>query len=204
VSILNRLKLDGHLDDRALTAIWTDAAMAGGQPSHPHLDTCGACRARLAAFSAWMDDLRDDAAAEAGEAFPAERLTAQRAQILRRIEAAERPARVIAFPRFARPMSATATSARRWVASAAAAGLIVGVALGQIMDLRHSFLGPAPVVDAPMAAARPASPGGVQPASFTMSDEELMSRIEEFEARRIPESLTAYDALTPRARDYPR
>jgi anti-sigma factor RsiW len=203
VSILNRLKLDGHLDDRALTAIWTDAAMDGGEPAHPHLETCGMCRARLASLSAWMDNVRDDAVAEADEAFPAERLTAQRAQILRRLEAAERPARVIAFPSFARPMSTTGSSARRWVASAAAAGLIVGVALGQLMDLRHSILGPAPVADAPIAAVRPSTPG-VQPANFTLSDEELMSRIEEFESRRIPDSLTAYDTLTPRARDFPQ
>ena len=38
---------------------------------------------------------------EADEVFPAERLGAQQAQIVRRLEALERPARVIAFPRSA-------------------------------------------------------------------------------------------------------
>jgi hypothetical protein len=203
VSILNRLKLDGHLDDRALTAIWTDAAIDGNPPSHPHLDTCGACRARLAAFTGWMDDVREDAVAEADEFFGPERLAAQRAQILRRMEAAERPARVIAFPRFTRPMSTASSSARRWVASAAAAGLIVGVAIGQFMDLGQPPTAPGAAVEAPLASARGAAPG-IQPASLTLSDEELMSRIEEFESRRMPDSLTAYDTLTPRARDFPQ
>ena len=46
---------------------------------------------------------RDDALAEADDVFPAERLAAQQAQILRRLEALERPARVIAFPKLPQP-----------------------------------------------------------------------------------------------------
>ncbi len=46
-----------------------------------------------------------DAAAEVDELFPPERLAAQHAQIFRRLEAAERPARVIAFPKFAQPLT---------------------------------------------------------------------------------------------------
>jgi anti-sigma factor RsiW len=203
VSILNRLKPDGHLDEGALTALWTDAALAGAEPAHPHLETCAACRGRLAAFSTWMDDLRDDALAEADEAFPPERLAAQRAQIARRLEASERPARVIAFPRFTRPIASSTSSVRRWVASAAAAGLIVGVAIGQFMDLSAPAPRTRPTAEAPLASARGAVPG-VQPASLTLSDEELMSAIEDFETRRIPDSLTAYDTLTPRARDFPQ
>ena len=113
MSILDRL--NGHLDDRALAAIWTDASIDRAQPAHPHLESCAECRTRLAAFSSWLDDLRTDANAEADEAFPAERLAAQQAQILRRLESAGRPARVIAFPRFAQPISATTSNARRWV-----------------------------------------------------------------------------------------
>ena len=53
----------------------------------------------------WLTGIGDDAAvAEADEAFPAERLAAQQAQILRRLEALERPARVIAFPKHAAPV----------------------------------------------------------------------------------------------------
>lgn len=204
MAILNRLKLTGHLDDRAIAGLWTDASLAGGEPSHPHLQSCAACRARLAAFTEWLDDLRMDANAEADEAFPVERLAAQQAQIFRRIEAAERPARVIAFPRFSRPNTSSPLHMRRWIAGAAAAGLLVGVGLGQIMDLRSSLnpgiarssdIAKAPRVERPVA--------GVQPAS-TISDEELMSRLEDIAAPRMPDSLLVFDSMTPRARDYPR
>ena len=100
MSVLNRLRLSAHLDDAALTAIWTD-----GRTSHPHLDRCVACRARFADVSTWLENIRVDAITEADENFSAERLAIQQAQIFRRLEAAERPARVIAFPRFTQPLT---------------------------------------------------------------------------------------------------
>ena len=83
------------------------------QPSHPHLQACAACRSRFAAFATWLDGCAHDAAAEADEPFPPERLAAQQAQIFRRLEAAERPARVIAFPKFAQPLASGTSHVRR-------------------------------------------------------------------------------------------
>ena len=202
MSILNRLKPDGHLDDRALAALQTDAWLSGERPAHPHLAQCATCRTRMAEFTGWFDELRDDAAAEADAVFTTERLNAQQAHILRRIEATERPARVIRFPRFAQPIASSGASARRWIASAAAAGLLVGVALGQFMDLRPSPRTIGPSTD----SAQVQRPGGpaVQPVATSISDEELMSRLEEIVSPRIPDSLVAFDSMTPRARDYPR
>ena len=134
MSLLNRLRLSAHLDDAALAAIWTD-----GRPSHPHLSNCAACRTRFAEFSAWLENMRVDTTTEADEHFSAERLVAQQAQIFRRLEAAERPARVIAFPKYTQPLTSRTSHASRWIAAAAAAGLIVGVGVGQLMDLRHSL-----------------------------------------------------------------
>jgi hypothetical protein len=65
---------------------------------------------------------------EAEDAFPPERLAAQQAQVMRRLEALERPARVIAFPRFARPVTSSQGHAQRWVAAAAAG--VIGLAAG--------------------------------------------------------------------------
>jgi hypothetical protein len=206
VSILSRLK--GHLDDRALAAIWTDASLAGAPPADPHLDACAECRARMGAFASWLEDLRLAANAEADEVFTPERLATQHAQIFRRIEAAGRPARVIKFPRFAQPISATTSNARRWVAGAAAAGLLVGVALGQFMDLSSATPGRRIPVSTQATAetGAPNTPAGVglQNASVAISDEELMSRIEEMVSPRIPDSLVAFDSMTPRVRDNPR
>lgn len=200
MSILNRLS--GHLDDRALAAIWTDASIDRAQPVHPHLDSCALCRTRLAAFATWLDDLRTDANAEADEAFPPERLAAQKTQIMRRIEAAGRSARVIKFPRFAQPISSSTSQGKRWMAAAAAC-LIVGFGLGQFMDLRHSGITRIPVSTASQAGPAHTDTGvGLQNAS--LSDEELMSRIEEIAVPEMPASLVAFDSMTPRVQDYPR
>jgi hypothetical protein len=119
VSIIRRMT--SHLDDAALAELWTNA-LAGGStpPDHPHLQACAECRVRFTSFSSWMTGIRDDAIAEAELGLTADRLAAQHAQIFRRIEAAERPARVITFPKYSagdnRP-----SPVRRWVAAATAA-----------------------------------------------------------------------------------
>jgi hypothetical protein len=203
VAILNGIA-ERHLDDAGLAAIWTGAAHAGDAVSDPHLQACAECRVRFAAFSAWMQDLRVDAIAEADEAFPAERLLAQQAQILRRLEAAERPARVIAFPHG--PAAAETRrphSVRQWVAAGVAAGVIIGVGLGQLMDLRH--LG-APdtlpsnriVVNQPRPDAQP---GPVVPASASISEEALLADLEAAATPRY-DTLRVYDEYTPHAADY--
>lgn len=203
MSILNRLSRAAHLDDAALAAIWTDASLAGSEASHPHLADCAQCRARLDGFGQWMEDLRTEGIADADEAFPAERLAAQQAHIFRRLEAAERPARVIAFPTFTRPMSGGPSHVRRWVAAGAAAGLIVGVGLGQLMDLRHTVASPR--TSAEFRATDPAhvdrASGRIQPASATLneSDDALMADIDASLSRNSLAELHAMDAITPRA-----
>jgi hypothetical protein len=201
MSLLNRLRLSAHLDDAALAAIWTD-----GRPSHPHLTTCASCRARFAEFSSWLENMRVDAVTEADDYFSAERLATQQAQIFRRLEAAERPARVIAFPRFAQPLSSRSSHASRWIAAAAAAGLIVGVGVGQLMDLRHSLTvrdtpaAQTQLVDAPLTARRDAR---VQPISAAR-DELFLSELEASLSRASVPELRALDAFTPRAGDRAR
>jgi hypothetical protein len=195
------LRLSAHLDDAALAAIWTD-----GRPSHPHLTTCASCRARFAEFSSWLENMRVDAVTEADDYFSAERLATQQAQIFRRLEAAERPARVIAFPRFAQPLSSRSSHASRWIAAAAAAGLIVGVGVGQLMDLRHSLTvrdtpaAQTQLVDAPLTARRDAR---VQPISAAR-DELFLSELEASLSRASVPELRALDAFTPRAGDRAR
>ena len=201
MSILNRLRLRAHLDDAALAAIWTD-----GRLSHPHLDDCVACRARFADFSAWLESIRVDAITQADESFSAERLAIQQAQIFRRLEAAGRPARVIAFPRFAQPLTSRTSHVSRWIAAAAAAGLIVGVGVGQMMDLRHSLVAP----DASAVRARVANaPGaaGRDPRVQTVSairDEAFLSELDASLSRTAVPELRALDGLTPRAGDRAR
>ncbi|HEU4939956.1 MAG TPA: hypothetical protein VFT39_26085 [Vicinamibacterales bacterium] len=203
MSILNRLRLTAHLDDAGLTAIWTDASATGVRQSHAHLESCSPCRARYAELASWLETLRLDATTEAHENFPPERLAAQHAQIFRRLEAAERPARVIAFPRFAQPLTSRTSHASRWIAAAAAAGLIVGVGVGQLMDLRHSLSRATTEARvAPTTMARGVDPR-MQPVNVTR-DEAFLSDLDASLSRAAVPELRALDAFTPRASELPR
>ena len=205
VSILNRLSAARHLDDGTLAEIWTDATTSGQTASHVHLSECAQCRSRYAAFTGWLDRVRTDATSEADEAFSAERLAAQQSQIFRRLEALERPARVIAFPRFHRPVTSTQGNAQRWVAAAAAAGLVIGLAAGQFVDIRHRF-GTTVVqnhqvqnTNARLNAKGEGQPDGSAVAGHpAVSDETLF-----FGADLVPISaLEPMDSITPLARDF--
>jgi hypothetical protein len=206
VPLLNRIRrtsFNGHLTDVAFTEFWT-ASFETGQPStDPHLSACEECQARYAAFTEWMDGLRGDALAEADEVFTADRLAAQQAQVMRRLEALERPARVIAFPKFSRPVAAPARNVQRWVASAAAAGLIIGLAAGQFVDIRDAFGGPESGAVAQVRASQPrqmsASPAISPISTSSVSDEDIffgnMVRAAQYS------TLQTMDDITPRARD---
>ena len=194
MSILERLGR-GHLSERQLASVWT----SGG--SHPHLDACDACRARFQQFEAWIDEIADELHAEADAAFPAEHLAAQQAQIARRLEAIDRPGRVIAFPKAARAVINGHSHVRRWVTGAAAAGLIAGVGLGQVVPV-HRYTPPqrqaareAAPLTAPQAAARAKT---LTPVSYVPNDDELLS--DALVSPRVKD-LRALDDMTPRVRD---
>ena len=202
--MLSRLGLNRHVSDSDLTAVWADVRL--GEPvrtaAGAHVRDCAACRARLATLSTWLDNLRLDARQEADEAFPRERLVAQQAQILRRLEAMERPARVLTFPRFARPISVPHVARQRWIAAAAVAGLVVGVGLGQVVDFRRApdqevFV----ATRTPVAQSTTSRGMTVQP--IGASDEDFLYAQEPSQAtERIPESLRSLHEITPSARDY--
>lgn len=206
MSLLSRNRAPRHLTDDAFADLWSTAAASGEPVADPHLASCAPCRARYAAFTGWLDSIHDDAVGEADEAFPAERLAAQQAQVMRRLEALERPARVIAFPRFSRPVTSTPGHAQRWVAAAAAAGLIIGLAAGQLVDVRRMFT---PARPAPTQTARlttqPVGAPAVVPASLSsVSDETLFFGGDPARTTgRLP-MLQAMDDITPRARDLER
>ncbi|HEX9365123.1 MAG TPA: hypothetical protein VF921_00765 [Vicinamibacterales bacterium] len=198
MSLLERLGR-GHLSDAQLARLWSSSQPDGRR--HAHLDACAGCRARFAAFDAWAIDIGETLRAEADEAFPAERLAAQQAQIARRLETLERPARVIVFPKAARAVISGHSHVRRWVTVAAAAGLIAGVGLGQVVPLRTVLMtqqAPAPKTNftAPVTADIAKA---LTSAATSMNDEELLS--DAFVSPKV-KNLSALDDMTPHARDY--
>ena len=195
MSLLERLGR-GHLSDQEFARLW-----ASGE-RHPHLATCADCRARFAAFDGWLLNVGDTLRAEADEAFPAERLAVQQAQIARRLETLERPARVIAFPKAARAVISGHSHVRRWVTVAAAASLIAGFGLGQIVPLRNVIVkqqaaAPSPNFNQPETVDRAKE---LTPVSASLDDDELLSS-DAFSSPKV-KNLSALDDMTPHARDY--
>lgn len=202
MSILRRTT--SHLDEAAFAELWTNALADGREAGdHPHLHACAECRLRFASFCHWLEDIRTDAITEADQEMTADRLAAQQAQIFRRLEAAERPARVIAFPRV--PESASRPSpVRRWIAVAAAASFVAGIGLGQVLNVRSWTIAPSIVqVKGPVepVATAPAGRGAAVPAVATLNEEATLAELEEAATPRY-EALRAYDTFTPRAADF--
>jgi hypothetical protein len=202
-SILHVLGVTPHLSEADLAEIWTAAAI--GEPVRSsHLQQCAECRVRYAAFASWADDLREDVHTEADIAFTPDRLAAQQSAIARRLELLERPARVIAFPRHTGTATVRHPLRQRWIAAAAAAGLVVGIGLGQLWNFRrptdvNTFGTGTPIArvqDTGRAGGRMAPVNAV--ATMSVEDESLF---EPLPSPRI-DALHALDTITPRIRDY--
>jgi hypothetical protein len=201
--------LNAHLDDAGFAEVWAERLTLedddSPRPAQKHLRACAECRARYSAFCNWLDAMRVDARAEADEVFTAERLATQQGQIARRLEALEHPARVIAFPRFSRPVSAQPSGRRRLIAAAAAAGLIAGVGLGQLLEFGGVQRTPEPVASqmarGTMVVAGPPRLA-VQPVSQISDESFLFDQDATPSQPRVPDSLQYLNAITPGARDY--
>lgn len=183
----------GHLSARELMDLWPN----GG--AHPHLAGCGDCRAEYHALAEILLAARDTVG-EADAHFTPERLAAQQAHILRRLENAEHPAKVLRFPLATRPFPGARTGARRWIAAAAAAGLLTGIIAGRALEFGNRWRSDS--LSRTLASSRGRAP--VVTASSTppaLSDEWLLGEIEAALVEPRVDELRAIDALTPRVRE---
>jgi hypothetical protein len=182
----------GHLSARELADLWPH----GG--AHPHVAGCGTCRAEYDALAQVFLAARD-ASDEADEHFTPERLAAQQAHILRRLENAERPARVLPFPLSTRPFPNARMGARRWIAAAAAAGLLTGIIAGRAFEFGNPWRTAPGAQTQTMARGRP--PVLSSTPAATVNDERLLREIEAALVEPRVDELRALDALTPRVRE---
>jgi hypothetical protein len=184
-----------HLsDDRLIEIGLTDTPSSVEQQ---HLGECRACESRRAGVAHMLEELAVASHEDTDAAFPASRLARQQTRILEQIDAAARPARVIAFPAVPEiPGGGVARTrpASRWIAAAAVAGLLVGAAAGRL-GYQARALG-APHAVAMMPAQTPTTP---RPVATTLSDDELLGQIELAADTRGGASLRPLDELTPRA-----
>lgn len=180
-----------HLSDDRLIEVCLDGAPAA--IDRQHLESCEVCEGRRSDLARLLSDVSDVARAEADAAFTPERLSRQHVRILQRVEQEARRGQVISFPA-AHGQGPTLLRARpgmRWIAGAAAAGLVLGLLAGRmVQDLPD--VGPLP---ASQAAARPAAT--LQAVSMTMSEEEFLGRMEVAIEGTSGSALRPLDDLTP-------
>ncbi len=199
-----------HLTDERL--IDTYFARAGGgaelaavHAECTHVEGCEECAERYRTLTASLEQLREDATAEADAYFTADRLAAQRHHILRHLEGAERPARVIPFPHTApRPQARVHAPLFRWVAAAAAAGLVIGASAGRLLYVQRG-LSPRTAASIQARAAQPAlrAPGASYE-GITLNrtvDEAFLSAVEDAVTQQRIAALRALDDMTPRVQD---
>ena len=183
-----------HLRDDELVALCMDAAGPASSSSHPaaHLTACSACQARRAAIAAVLDDVSRTASSAADAAFPPERRARQHARILQRLDRHAPFGRVLAFPRADAPRTRflQPRPARRWIAGAAAAGLLIGMLAGHLVHelpvLRTTAGGDA----APVQHARAALPA-------PLSDDEFLLEVQAAVERSGPVAFGPLVELTP-------
>jgi hypothetical protein len=172
-------------------------------PSSEHIADCPRCAARYNELAQFMDTLRTAADAELDDVYPADHLRLQQQQIAHRIEHYGRSARVLNFPAHQGTRHMPVPGSRmapRWVATAAAAGLFVGVGVGLFFDTGRRS---APPIPALVAVSRPVrlEPPTARPLPLIDREDVFLSEIEAAAARPRTAELAAFDELTPHIRE---
>ncbi len=178
-----------HLDPAALgLAVLGD----GADPrTDTHLASCARCRRERDRIAQLLADARAGADAAVDAAFGPAELERQRQSVLQRIARNGGAARVLRFPHGPdeRP-AVTPRTDSRWLVAAAAAGLLLGVAAGQLPHLMDA----ARTTPAVAGAVAPDAPG---PAADWRLDDSLLSEVDAALASVTRPELEALDALTP-------
>lgn len=192
--------MTAHITDERLTELYFTGTPSSREQQH--LGACPACEGRRAALAHLLEEAALAADEDVEVVFPAERLARQQRQILQALGAISGPARVIAFPSApapAPPASSSHRPAMRWVAAAAAAGLVVGVVAGRA---GRSIGAPAAPSNALVATASATDQNRrIRTISAPLSDDEFLSAIDTAIDGRGGASLRALDELTPHAWD---
>jgi hypothetical protein len=146
--------------------------------------------------SAALEAYRAAACAEADAHFDERALETQRHKILDRLAHLGQPAKVIRFPKAPQGDLPIGGVNRRWISVAAAAGLIIGLLGGQLVNLvpqQTRRLAPMATSIAPSA---PSSGPAFVPVSMT-ADDGLLGEIELVMQVRAAGELRALDEFTP-------
>ena len=191
-------------DDRLIAMYFGDEGVSGDdrRAVRQHLHGCETCTWRYTELTAPLERLRQDAAGEADEVFTSARLDAQRATILARLAPSADASRVIPFPSAAAraERSAIRRPLARWVAAAAAAGILIGVTGGQLYQSGVRRTVTAPPARTVMAALPASVVVTDSPTLAADSEEAVLNEIEQAVFGHRITALSALDEMTPHVR----
>jgi anti-sigma factor RsiW len=191
-------------DDRLIAVYFGDeeASEENRRAVRQHMHGCETCTWRYTELTAPLERLRRDAASEADEVFTSSRLDAQCAKILDRLDDRSHVSRVVPFPERSTRLSRAVIHRplARWIAAAAAAGLLVGIMAGRLLEFDATRSTPvrraASTVVAPprVVSDSPAAPDPSESEEAMITEIEAAAR-----SQRIP-ALAALDQMTPHLR----
>ena len=190
-----------HLTDRELIRALAKAdGTSPATASDAHLAHCTRCAARVRALQSSLDRIATAAEAAADDALPAWRLVRQRQRIMRRIQrvaGGQGAARILRFPAVPATAVDGSHAGRRWLSLAAAAGLLLTLGIGQVIDSRRGT-----AAEPRTAGAAPVQPiiGPAAAPPQAIADEQFMRELEEALTSSRVTPLLALDEMTPRVR----
>lgn len=197
-----------HADEESLIACYLTGnglkdATSQDERHLAHLGACPACAERYRQLAVSLTDTRDELEREADEYFTDARLDHQRERILRHLQGTDANARILPFPispssrsRLVWPRLAT-----RWIAGAAAAGLVVGLVAGLMMDARFGRGSLWRMPNALVALTSPRSTPRTVGVVSDAADERFLSEIDEALSSQRAAELQPFDALTPHVQE---
>jgi hypothetical protein len=202
------IRLRRHISDATLTEWSAERWAPADLPPDlvHHLEACPRCSQRRDDLVDMLDDLGPGATTEAEAELTPGRLQDQRRRIMRRLATlvgSEAPAKVLRFPARIRT-TPTVMSRNRWLPAAMAAGLLVGVLVGRLLDFDTADRAENVVVlaaadgDAFLAASRANALRGAQ---GVQNDEVILTEIDAALEAPSVDALSDLDALTPRIQE---
>ncbi len=191
-------------DDRLLSLYLGEDAPTQGDDLM-HLQACPACAERYRTVGSDVGPIGRMLQSWADQVFTADKLSRQRQHIAGRLARLGTQARVLEFPQSTHrqhPARGTSRVTTRWIAAAAAAGLIVGLGTGVVVDHRVHVYKPSPALTGQVGGqgvARLAAPSGTS--ARHLNEDQFLSDVEAaVDESRAPE-LQALEAFTPRIQE---
>jgi hypothetical protein len=199
------VKRTKHLPDERLLSLYLGEGETGANDDQAHLDSCAVCARRYQKVESEVGQIGINLEMSADRVFTAERLARQRHHIANRLARLGTQARILEFPQSthrAENGRAPIPLTTRWVAAAAAAGLIVGLGTGVLVDHRV-HVSPTSVTRtnhfSAAGVARLSAPSVSAPAH--LNEDQFLSDVEAaLDESRAPE-LQALEAFTPRIQE---